>query len=158
VFLFSFVNPAHEKRVAEIVAEEWSEVTLSLSHEVMPSAPEFERTSTTLVNAYVAPNIRRYVGHLAARLEEGGFRGRLLLMQSNGGIMTPDYVAQRAIAVLGSGPTGGVMGACHVAKAASLSSFIAGDMGGTSYDGCLVRDGAAEVRSGWNWHHRYLVG
>jgi N-methylhydantoinase A len=158
VFLFAFVNSAHEKRVAEIVRQEWPEVVLSLSHEVMPSAPEFERTSTTLVNAYVAPKIRRYVDHLATRLEESGFRGRLLLMQSNGGIMTPDYVSRRAIAVLGSGPTGGVMGACHVASQVGVRSFVAGDMGGTSYDVCLVRNGAAEVRSGWNWQHRYLIG
>ncbi len=158
VFLFSFVNSAHEKRVAEIVREEWPEVTLSLSHEVMPSAPEFERTSTTLVNAYIAPKIRSYVGHLEERLRAEGFRGRLLLMQSNGGIMTPDYVAHRAISVLGSGPTGGVMGATHVAKLGGIESFIAADMGGTSYDVCLVRGGRAEVRSGWNWHHRYLIG
>ena len=156
--LFSFVNPAHERRVAAIVREEWPEVTLSLSHEVMPSAPEFERTSTTLVNAYIAPKIRRYIGHLEERLREGGFRGRLLLMQSNGGIMTPDYVARRAVAVLGSGPTGGVMGASHVCGLAGVESFIAGDMGGTSYDVCLVRGGKPEIRSGWNWHHRYLIG
>jgi len=158
VLLFSFVNSAHERRIAEIVREEWPEVTLSLSHEVMPSAPEFERTSTTLVNAYVAPKIRRYVSHLEQELGTAGFRGRLLLMQSNGGIMTPDYVARRAIAVLGSGPTGGVMGACAVGALAGVKSFVAGDMGGTSYDVCLVRDGAAEIRSGWNWHHRYLIG
>jgi N-methylhydantoinase A len=158
VLLFSFVNSAHERRIAEIVREEWPEVTLSLSHEVMPSAPEFERTSTTLVNAYVAPKIRRYVGRLEAELRISGFGGRLLLMQSNGGIMTPDYVARRAIAVLGSGPTGGVMGACAVGGVAGVKSFIAGDMGGTSYDVCLVRDGAVEIRSGWNWHHRYLIG
>ncbi len=157
-FLFSFVNPAHEKRVAEIIRKEWPEVLLSLSHEVMPSAPEFERTSTTLVNAYVAPKIRSYVRHLEDLLREGGFRGRLLLMQSNGGIMTPDYVARRAISVMGSGPTGGVMGAAHVAGAAGVKHFIAGDMGGTSYDVCLVRGGSPQVRSGWNWHHRYLIG
>jgi len=158
VLLFSFVNSAHEARVAEIVREQWPEVTLSLSHEVMPSAPEFERTSTTLVNAYVAPKIRRYVGRLEELLRKEGFAGRLLLMQSNGGIMTPDYVARRAIAVLGSGPTGGVMGACAVAGVAGIEHFIAGDMGGTSYDVCLVRGGTAEIRSGWNWHHRYLIG
>jgi N-methylhydantoinase A len=158
VLLFSFVNSAHETRVAEIVREEWPEVMLSLSHEVMPSAPEFERTSTTLVNAYVGPKIRRYVGRLEELLREAGFAGRLLLMQSNGGIMTPDYVARRAIAVLGSGPTGGVMGACAVAALAGIDDFIAGDMGGTSYDVCLVRGGTAEIRSGWNWHHRYLIG
>ena len=158
VLLFSFVNSTHERRVADLVREEWPEVVLSLSHEVMPSAPEFERTSTTLVNAYVGPKIRRYVGRLQERLRDAGFRGRLLLMQSNGGIMTPDYVARRAIAVLGSGPTGGVMGACAVGALAGVKSFIAGDMGGTSYDVCLVRDGTAEIRSGWNWHHRYLIG
>ncbi|MGH7857709.1 MAG: hydantoinase/oxoprolinase family protein, partial [Candidatus Binatia bacterium] len=156
--LFSFVNPAHERRVAEIVREEWPEVDLSLSHEVMPSAPEFERTSTTLVNAYVGPRIRAYVVHLEERLREEGFRGQLLLMQSNGGIMTPDYVAFRAVSVLGSGPTGGVIGATHVSGVAGVKDFIAGDMGGTSYDVCLVRGGAPTVRSGWNWHHRYLVG
>src|SRR5262249_28627487 len=158
VFLFSFVNSAHEARVAEIVREEWPEVTLSLSHEVMPSAPEFERTSTTLVNAYVAPRIRRYLDHLEECLHEAGFRGRLLLMQSNGGIMTPDYVARRALGLLGSGPTGGVMGACHVARAAGIDDFVAADMGGTSYDVCVVRSGAPEIRSGWSWHQRHLVG
>ncbi len=158
VFLFSFVNSAHEARVAEIVREQWPEVTLSLSHEVMPAAPEFERTSTTLVNAYVAPRIRRYVGHLEECLREAGFRGRLFLMQSNGGVMTPDYVARRAIGVLGSGPTGGVMGACRVASGAGIDDFVAADMGGTSYDVCLVRGGAPGIRSGWSWHHRYVVG
>jgi N-methylhydantoinase A len=158
VFLFSFVNSAHEARVAEIVRQEWPEVTLSLSHEIMPTAPEFERTSTTLVNAYVAPRVRRYVGHLDECLRDAGFRGRLLLMQSNGGIMTPAYVARRAIVGLGSGPTGGVMGACQVAGAAGIDDFVAADMGGTSYDVCLVRGGAPATRSGWSWHHRYLVG
>jgi N-methylhydantoinase A len=158
VLLFSFVNSAHEARVAEIVREEWPEVTLSLSHEVMPTAPEFERTSTTLVNAYLAPPIRRYLAHLEQCLREAGFRGRLLLMQSNGGVMTPDYVARRAIAVLGSGPTGGVMGACRVAGAAGIDDFVAADMGGTSYDVCLVRGKVPEVRSDWRWHHRYVVG
>ena len=158
VFLFSFVNPAHERRVREIVREEWPEVAISLSHEVMPSAPEFERTSTTLVNAYVGPKIRTYVGHLEERLRAEGFAGQLLLMQSNGGVMTPEYVAFRAVSVLGSGPTGGVMGAAHVSGAAGVKDFVAGDMGGTSYDVCLVRGGAPTVRSGWNWHHRYLIG
>jgi N-methylhydantoinase A len=158
VFLFSFVNAAHEKRAAEIVREEWPEVMLSLSHEIMPSAPEFERTSTTLVHAYVAPNVRRYVTRLEARLREAGFRGRLLLMQSNGGVMTAEHVGRRAVGVLGSGPTGGVVGARHVGSLASVGDFVAADMGGTRYDACLVRGGAPEVRSGWNWRHRYLVG
>jgi N-methylhydantoinase A len=158
VLLFSFVDPTHERRVRELAAEELPGVMVSLSHEVMSAAPEFERTSTTLVNAYVGPKIERYLSRLDGRLREAGFRGELLIMQSNGGVMPGGYVAQKAVAVMGSGPAGGVMGATAVAGAAGVRDFLSVDMGGTSYDVCLVRDGAPEVKSGWNWHHRYLVG
>jgi N-methylhydantoinase A len=158
VLLFSFVDPAHERRVREIAAEELPGVMVSLSHEVMPSAPEFERTSTTLVNAYVGPKIERYLSRLDARLREAGFRGELLIMQSNGGVMPGGWVAQKAIAVMGSGPAGGVNGAAAVAGAAGIRDFISVDMGGTSYDVSLVRGGAPDVKAGWNWHHRYLIG
>src|SRR6059058_4784071 len=133
-------------------------VLVSLSHEVMPSAPEFERTSTTLVNAYVGPRIERYLGVLERRLRSAGFAGELLIMQSNGGVMPGGYVAQKAVAVMGSGPAGGVNGAAAVADAAGIRDFISVDMGGTSYDVCLVRAGTPEVKAGWNWHHRYLIG
>jgi N-methylhydantoinase A len=158
VFLFSFVDPTHERRVRELAAEELPGVMVSLSHEVMPSAPEFERTSTTLVNAYVGPKIERYLSRLDARLREAGFRGELLIMQSNGGVMPGGYVAQKAVAVMGSGPAGGATGAAAVAGAAGIRDFISVDMGGTSYDVSLVRGGTPEVKAGWNWHHRYLVG
>src|SRR6058998_2600008 len=158
VLLFSFVNPAHERRVRAIAAEELPGVMVSLSHEVMPSAPEFERTSTTLVNAYVGPRIERYLGTLDRRLRAAGFAGELLVMQSNGGVMPGGYVAQKAVAVMGSGPAGGVNGAAAVADAAGIRDFISVDMGGTSYDVCLVRDGTPQVKAGWNWHHRYLIG
>jgi N-methylhydantoinase A len=156
--LFSFVNPAHEKRVREIIREEHPEARVSLSHEVMPTAPEFERTSTTLVDAYVGPRVERYLRRLETALREAGYRHELLIMQSNGGIMTAGFVARKAVAALGSGPTGGVMGACAVAGRAGVSDFIAIDMGGTSYEACLVRGGRPSVRSFWNWQHRYLVG
>jgi N-methylhydantoinase A len=158
VLLFSFVNSAHERRVREIAREELPDVMISLSHEVMPAAPEFERTSTTLVNAYVGPTIERYLSRLDARLREAGFTGELLVMQSNGGVMPGGYVAERAVGVMGSGPAGGVMGATAVAGAAGIGDFISVDMGGTSYDVSLVRGGEPEVKAGWNWHHRYLVG
>jgi N-methylhydantoinase A len=158
VFLFSFVNPAHERRAAEIVAEELPGVHVSLSHEVMPAAPEFERTSTTLVNAYVGPKIDRYLRGLGGRLRESGFARSFLIMQSNGGIMTGGYVTRRAVAVLGSGPAGGVTGACAVAQAAGIRDFVSVDMGGTSYDVSLVRGGSPDVTAGWNWRHRYLIG
>ncbi len=158
VLLYSFVDPAHERRVRALAAEELPGVMVSLSHEVMPAAPEFERTSTTLVNAYVGPKIERYLSRLDERLRAAGFGGELLIMQSNGGVMPGGYVAQRAVGVMGSGPAGGVTGATAVAGAAGIRDFISVDMGGTSYDVCLVRGGAPDVKSGWNWHHRYLIG
>jgi len=156
--LFSFVNPAHEQRVAEIVAEEAPAVRISLSHQVMPTAPEFERTSTTLVDAYVGPRVANYLGRLERALRAAGFASDLLIMQSNGGIMTADFLAKRAVAALGSGPTGGVMGACAVAERSQVRDFVAIDMGGTSYEACLVRGGRPNIKSFWNWQHRYLVG
>jgi len=158
VFMFSFIDSTHERRVREIAAEECPDLPVSLSHEVMPSAPEFERTSTTLVNAYVAPRIQLYLSRLAERLRDGGYRRELFVMQSNGGIMTPGYILKRPVTVLGSGPTGGVIATCAVAGAAKIRDFVCADMGGTSYDVCLVRGGHPEIKAGWNWQHRYLIG
>ncbi len=157
--LFSFVNPAHELRVREIIREELGEdVRVSLSHEVMPTAPEFERTSTTLVDAYVGPRLEGYLRRLQDSLSEAGYARDLLIMQSNGGIMTADFLARRAVAALGSGPTAGVASACAVALEAGVPDFIAIDMGGTSYEACLVRGGQPTIESFWNWQHRYLIG
>ena len=158
VFMFSFINPVHEQRVREIAAEEYPQLEVSLSHEVMPSAPEFERTSTTMVNAFVGPRIGRYLERLVERLHGAGYRRELLVMQSNGGIMTPDYIRRRPVTVLCSGPTGGVIAACAVASKARVRDFVCADMGGTSYDVCLIRDGRPEIKAGWNWHHRYVIG
>ena len=158
VFMFSFVNPAHERRVREIAAEECPQLHVSLSHEVMPAAPEFERTSTTLVNAYVGPTIQRYLERLVQALRASGYTRELLVMQSNGGIMTPEYIVHRPVTTLSSGPTGGVIAACAVAGQAGVRDFVCADMGGTSYDVCLIRGGVPEVKAGWNWHHRYLIG
>lgn len=158
VFLFSFLNPRHEQRVREIARQECPEMAVWLSHEVMPAAPEFERTSTTLVNAYVGPRIERYLSGLYRALQERGYRGEFLVMQSNGGMMPVPYVVGRPVTLLCSGPSGGVMGACHIARMAGLDDFICTDMGGTSYDVCLIRGAEPEIKAGWNWHHRYLVG
>ena len=158
VFMFAFVNPRHEQRVREIARDAYPDLHVSLSHEVMPSAPEFERTSTTLVNAYVGPRIERYLTNLVDRLRRAGYRREVLVMQSNGGIMTPAGIMRRPVTVLSSGPTGGVIAACTVAGAAKATEFVCADMGGTSYDVALIRGGQPEIKGGWNWHHRYLVG
>ncbi len=159
LYLFSFVNPAHELRTRELIAEEFPDVGhVSLSHEVMAAGPEFERTSTTLVNAYVAPRIERYTANLMAGLRARGFAGPLLIMQATGGVMPPEVVARRAVTLLGSGPTGGVTGAAAVAAVNGVHDFVAVDMGGTSFDICLVRDGRPEVRTDRNWRYRYYIG
>jgi len=159
MFLFSFVNPQHERRAGEIVREEYPDVEhVSLSHEVMARGPEFERVSTTLVNAYVAPRIASYVGSLQEKLRAAGYAGQLLIMQSTGGVMPPDYVARRAVTLLASGPTGGVMGAALTASRAGIDDFVAIDMGGTSFDLCLVRGGRPEIKTDWNWRYRYYIG
>ncbi|WP_208027012.1 hydantoinase/oxoprolinase family protein [Rhabdothermincola sediminis] len=159
MYLFSFVNPEHELRTREIIREEFPGAEhISLSHEVMARGPEFERVSTTLVNAYVAPRIARYVTNLSEKLRRAGYRGQLLIMQSTGGVMPPEYVARRAVSLLGSGPTGGVMGATVAARAADAPDFVAVDMGGTSFDLCLVRDCRPQIKTDWNWRYRYYIG
>jgi N-methylhydantoinase A len=167
VFLHSYVDPTHERRARELLLEEHPDVELvSLSHEVYPRPPEFERTSTTLVNAYVGPPIVRYVGRLVARLRDEGFAGELLLATSAGGVAHPDVVARLAVATIGSGPTGGAVAAARAAAAArdaahdtarDVDGVVSADMGGTSFDVCLVRGGRPEITSEWNWRHRYCI-
>ena len=157
-FLHSYLNPAHELRAREIILDEYPDVEmLSLSHEVLPKPPEFERTSTTLVNAYVGPPIARYLRRLAERLAESGYAHELLVATSSGGVATAEAAARRAVATIGSGPTGGVSAAVHVASKAGIGDFVSVDMGGTSYDLCLVRGGRPDIKMDWNWFHRYCI-
>lgn len=155
--LFSFTNPAHEQRLAELVVEEMPDAYISLSHQVLPKSPEFERVSTTAVNAYVGPRVSLYIDRLSKRLKDSGYARELLLMQSNGGVMTREYLAGSPIRVLASGPAGGVIGGAATGKAKGASELLCVDMGGTSYDVSVIRSGVAPAQAGWNWHHRYLV-
>jgi N-methylhydantoinase A len=156
--LFSFANPAHEKRLAELVAEAMPGVPISLSHEVMPKAPEFERTSTTVVNAYIGPRLAGYLDRLETRLREAGFARELLVMQSSGGVMTRAYLRDAPVRALASGPAGGVIGAARFGVSKRAPDLLCVDMGGTSYDVSVVRGGEAPAQPGWNWHHRYVIG
>ena len=156
--LFSFVNPLHEQRLAELVKEEMPGAELSLSNQVLPRAPEFERTSTTVVNAFVGPRVTSYLDRLVERLREAGYRHQLLVMQSSGGVMTRDYLRGSPIRILASGPAGGVVGSAHAGVAKDAPDLLCVDMGGTSYDVSVVIGGSAPAEVGWNWHHRYLVG
>jgi N-methylhydantoinase A len=156
--IFSFVNPVHERRVAEIVAQEMPGVHICTSHEVLPRAPEYDRTSTTVVNAYVAPRVTSYLERLVTRLKQAGYKNRLMVMQASGGVMTREYLEGSPVRVLASGPAGGVIGSAHVGAAKGYPNLLCVDMGGTSYDVSVVLNGAAPAAAGWNLHHRYLVG
>ena len=158
-FLHSYLNPAHELRAREIILDEYADVDMvSLSHEILPKPPEFERTSTTLVNAFVGPPIARYLARLTERLAEAGFSHELLVATSAGGVATASAAARHAVATIGSGPTGGVIAAARAGQAAGLGDVVSVDMGGTSYDLCLIRGGQPEVKMDWNWRHRYCIG
>lgn len=156
--IFSFVNPSHEKRVAEIVREEMPGVHLSVSHQVLPRGPEYDRTSTTVVNAYVGPRVTSYLDNLVGRLRDGGYKNQLMVMQASGGVMTKEYIEGSPIRVLASGPAGGVIGSAHTGLAKGYPNLLCVDMGGTSYDMSIVLNGAAPATAGWNIHHRYLIG
>lgn len=155
--LFSFTNPKHELRLGELVREMLPDAHISLSHTVLPKSPEFERVSTTCVNAYVGPRVNQYINRLSERLLENGYQKELFIMQSSGGVMTRSYINDCPIRVLASGPAGGVIGSAHLGLAKAEPNLLCVDMGGTSYDVSVVRNGNAPAHSGWNWHHRYVI-
>ena len=156
-FLFPYVNPSHELRAREIICEEYPEATVSLSHEILPQVREFERFSTTIVNAYVSPHLKKYLMHLSRRLNDNGFSGELFVMQSNGGMMHVDFAAERGVEAALSGPSGGVVAAAYLGKLTDFSDLITMDMGGTSYDVCVIKAGRPELSSNY-WLSRYRIG
>ncbi len=140
--LFSFMRPEHEQRLAALIAREHPDCTVSLSSEVLPQIREYYRLSTTVINAYVAPRLARYLASMEARLRESGVTTRqLFVMQSNGGVTTFGTAAQRAVTTILSGPAAGVTAAAALAAAAGADQVITFDMGGTSADIALVEHG-----------------
>jgi N-methylhydantoinase A len=141
-FLWSFVNPVHEKAVAEIATQVWPEAYLTLSHEISPVIGEYERSASTVINSYLGPVIRNYVRNLEAQLQEGGFAGDFSVIDSGGGVMRGADAARRSIAMLTSGPAGGVLACAEQALRLGMPNVITSDMGGTSFDVGLIVDGA----------------
>ena len=146
-FLNSYANPAHERRVAQLVAERFPDVGITCSCNVTREFREYERASTTTLAAYVQPVIDRYLGEFERALGDRGFAGRFSLMQSNGGRLPASGMAGNAITSLYSGPAAGVMGAIRQAGRSGYRDLITFDMGGTSTDVCLVRDGTPVLTS-----------
>lgn len=145
--LHAYANPEHELRVAEALQRRLPEVSISLSHQVAREWREYERTSTTVLNAYVAPIIERYLARLEAKGSEAGLHARLHIMQSNGGIMTAAAARQHPIQSLFSGPVGGTMGGAGLRKQLGSDHLLCIDMGGTSFDVSLVINGQPDVTS-----------
>jgi N-methylhydantoinase A len=143
--LWSFLNPAHEERIGAILQEELPDAYVSLSTEVLPQIRVYERHSTTALNAYVGPVLKRYLVRLQEELADSGFDGTLLIMQSNGGVMSPQLAERFAGNTLLSGPAGGPLAGVFYAATHELKNAITIDMGGTSFDVSLVADGTPTV-------------
>ncbi len=145
-FLFSFLNPEHERRVAEIVREEFPDAFLSVSSEVLPQYREYERFSTVCLNAYIGPKVSRYVRRLEDELEAMQVRTGLHLMTSASGVATAEGAAARPVNLLMSGPVAGVVGGIWTGKQAGYDNVITLDVGGTSADIGLAQEGRLRMK------------
>ena len=150
--LHSYANPYHEREVGRVLQEIAPDLPFSLSVDVLPEIKEYERTSTTVINAYVMPVIKGYLSRMAAELERIGTEAPLLIMQSNGGIMGWAGAAERPVHIIESGPAAGVVGSSVLAQRMGLTHVITLDMGGTTAKASIIEDGEL------NWSSEYEVG
>ena len=138
--LHSYVNPENERRLGEIIKEVWPEVAFSLSHLVAREIREYERASTTVVNAYIEEAVANYLDQLSKNLKEAGFPGQLLVSGPSG-VLGVNAIKERTIYTLASGPIGGAAGAAHLAKLCGIEDLVTMDAGGTSFDVSVIKDG-----------------
>jgi N-methylhydantoinase A len=139
--LNSYANPVHEQAIAAWLREMAPDLDLSVSCEILPEIKEYDRTSTTVVNAYIRPVVRRYLHALGDRLGAAGIGAPLLVMQSNGGIMSAAAAAERPVTIIESGPAAGVVGAQALAERLGLPDLITVDIGGTTAKAAMIEDG-----------------
>ena len=140
-YLHSYANPDHERRTGEMLREMLPGVFISLSVDVLPQKLEYERTSTTAINAYVGPPVKHYVRSMVSQVRDAGIGGRLMVMQSSGGILDADAVAENPARIVECGPAAGVVGAQHFAARAGFDNLITLDMGGTTAKASLIEQG-----------------
>jgi N-methylhydantoinase A len=150
--LHAYLNPVHEKRLAALVAEEAPHLAVTLSHEVSPTFREYERTSTTVVNAYVMTAIRDYLRGLQAALAERGYRGRLFVMQSSGGVATAEAMERYPVRMIESGPAAGALMAAAYGELTGHRDLIAFDMGGTTAKLALIEQGRPFTTTAFELH------
>src|SRR5215213_2699700 len=145
-FLNSYVNPAHERRARDIVREAYPDLSVSISADIGQEYGEYERTLTTVVNTAVQPRTMLYMRNFEKSIDEKRFGGTLSIVRSDGGAMSTEAVAERPIQIALSGPSGGVTGSAYLAKEIGIPDILTFDMGGTSTDVSLCRDGETPVR------------
>lgn len=148
-FLHAYANPDHERAAGAMIRKALPDVYLSLSHEILREYREFERMSTTVVNAYIGPKVGGYVRSLKANLAGIGFEGDLSIMRSNGGVMTPEVATERPAAMMESGPVGGIIASAQVGLALGFANVISFDMGGTTAKASLIREGEPTLAPGY---------
>jgi N-methylhydantoinase A len=141
LFAHAYANPENEARAAAAVREIWPNPHVSTSAEILPEIREFERFSTTALNAYLQPEVSGYLDRLERALRAGGFGGEFLIVQSNGGLMSAETACRLPVRTALSGPAAGVIAAGYIAGAAGFPDVITGDMGGTSFDVSLIAGG-----------------
>ena len=156
-FMNAFANPAHEQAAAEIVRRELPDAYLTISTDLLPSIRFYERVSTTALNSYVGPKLNRYLDQLVNRLSAAGFRGVLLIMQSNGGVISPQLARKQAALTLLSGPAGGPAAGLHFARALGSDRCITTDMGGTSFEASVAIGMPGTVNDGEIARHKIAL-
>ena len=149
--LFSFANPKHEIRVREIINELYPEAYVSLSSEICPEFREYERTSTTVLNAYLQPILERYIDRLSRKLKDEYNLEDLRIMLAHGGIMPAETAKKHAVTIVNSGPAGGVLAGTFIGRLVGSDNVITVDMGGTSFDICLIERGQPVVTTEGNF-------
>ncbi len=140
-FINSYANAHNERIAVQALKSVWPNAYVNVSSEILPEIREFERTSTTVLNAYLQPVVADYLDRLQADLGAQGFAGQVLIVQSNGGVMTIEIAKARPIRTALSGPAAGVIAAAHIAASAGFPNVVTGDVGGTSFDVSLISDG-----------------
>lgn len=148
-FIHSWANPSHEAKMGWLLAKKAPGTYVSLSHEILREYGEYERTSTTVLNSYVGPKVSRYIDDLERLLASLGFSGSVLVMQSNGGVMSPVTAKKVPVAMVESGPVGGFIAAARVGEALGFKNVIALDMGGTTVKTNLIKDSETQLAHGY---------
>lgn len=150
--LHSYANPENEQKIENIIREIGSDVTISLSHQIAREFREYERTSTTVIDAYTKKKVIRYLGNLSGDLKNKGFRGRLLIVGPSG-VISASVAEKNSLYTMASGPTGGCIGAARLSSMTGFKDLLIMDVGGTSFDVAIIKDGANIER-----HESELMG